>query len=114
MKWYNARAYWDKREYINARNSINGSSILTKLFRMQKGRCEYCSQSITDTQVRETTIHKHHLKPRSEGGDWKSGNLRLLHTECHRTLHGTYSRKEMASLISKGIDYLRLMKPATA
>ncbi len=108
----NAKEYWDKREYMNARDSVFESSNMSALFRRQKGKCEYCKQPITDEQVKDTTIQKHHMKPRSEGGDWKLGNLRLLHAECHRSLHELYSRKEMADLISKGIDYLRLMKPA--
>ena len=114
MRVYNADAsdYWDKREYVNARNSIYGSPNLTKLFTMQKGKCEYCKQPITDENVKEATIHKHHMKPRSEGGDWKLSNLRLLHADCHNQLHSMYSRKEMADYIDKGIDYLRLMRPA--
>ena len=62
----NAKEYWKEREYTNAKNSINGSLTLTKLFQAQQGRCEYCKQPITDIQVRDTAIHKHHLKPRSE------------------------------------------------
>ena len=108
----NAKEYWKEREYINAKNSINGSLTLTKLFQTQQGRCEYCKQPITNIQVRDTAIHKHHIKPRSEGGDWKLGNLRLLHADCHILLHSMYSRKEMAGYIDTGIDYLRLMKPA--
>jgi RNA-directed DNA polymerase len=112
MRVYDANAsdYWEKREYVNAKNSIYGSPNLTKLFCAQKGKCDYCGQSITDEQVRETTIHKHHMRPRSEGGNWKPSNLRLLHVECHKSLHSMYSRKEMVDYMNKGIDYLRLMK----
>ena len=108
----NAIKYWENREYTNAKNSINGSPTLTKLFKAQRGNCEYCKQPITATDVKGNTIHKHHMKPRSEGGDWKLSNLRLLHAECHTQLHSMYSRKEMAGFIDKGIDYLRLMKPS--
>ena len=106
----NARGYWENREYRNAKDSIYGSAILTQLFRRQKGKCSYCKQPITDKQVRDTAIEKHHLKPRSEGGNWKLGNLRLLHAECHHSIHTMYSRKEMADFINKGIDYLSLMR----
>ena len=108
----NTIKYWENREYTNAKNSINGSPTLTKLFKEQRGKCEYCKQPITETHVKDNTIHKHHMKPRSEGGDWKLSNLRLLHAECHTQLHSMYSRKEMSDFIDKGIDYLRLMKPA--
>jgi RNA-directed DNA polymerase len=107
----NAIEYWNNREHTNAKNSISGSPTLTKLFKAQKGKCEYCKQPITDSQVKETAIHKHHMKPRSEGGNWKLSNLRLLHTDCHKSLHSMFSRKQMDDFIDKGIDYLRLMKP---
>lgn len=111
---YNASAtqYWSNREYTNAKNSINGSPTLTKLFKAQKGKCEYCKQNITETDVKETAIHKHHMKPLCEGGNWKLSNLRLLHADCHKTIHSILSRKEMADFTDKGIDYLRLLKPA--
>ena len=106
----NAKGYWENREYRNAKDSIYGSATLTQLFRRQKGKCSYCEKPITDNQVRESAIEKHHLKPRSEGGTWKLGNLRLLHAECHNLIHNQYSRKEMADFINKGIDYLSLMR----
>ena len=108
----NAKEYWDRKEYLKAQDAIIGSVTLRKLHQGQKGKCSYCNCPITQEQVKATTIHQHHLKPRSEGGDWKLNNLRLLHTECHTTLHGLFSRKEMADFADKGIDYLRLMKPA--
>lgn len=107
----NAKEYWEEREYRNAQDSIYGSAVMTKLFRSQRGKCEHCGKSITDEQIKNTTIHKHHMKPRSEGGNWKLSNLRLLHKECHNSLHSMYSRKQMAGFMDNGIDYLRLMKP---
>ena len=81
-----------KREYVNARNSIYGSPNLMKLFKTQKGKCGYCKQPITEKHVKEATIHKYHMKPRSEGGDWKLSNLRLLHADCHTQLRSTCSQ----------------------
>ena len=108
----NAKEYWEKREYMNSLDSIQGAPIMTKLFRDQSGKCGYCKQPITESQVKNGGLSNHHMKPRSEGGDWKLRNLRLLHAECHNQLHDMYSRKEMADFIDKGIDYLRLLKPA--
>jgi RNA-directed DNA polymerase len=105
-------AYWEKRMYMNAKDSIFGSLRLTKLFRQQYGRCDYCSRDITSNHIKDGQIHQHHIKPRSIGGDWKLGNLTLLHSECHTELHGIYNRQEMADLTDKGINYVRLMKPA--
>ena len=84
---------------------------LTKLFKKQKGRCEWCNQPITDEQSQDSAFHTHNIRPRSEGGNNQLGNLRLVHVECHNSLHSQFSRKEMADLINKSIDYLRLMKP---
>ena len=97
----------DNREISKTRNKILQAPIMEKLFKSQKGRCAYCKQ-IFDGDLSAT--HKHHLRPRSEGGDWKLGNLRLLHSECHTSLHSLFSRKEMADLADKKIDYIRLMK----
>ena len=106
----NAIEYWRRREYMNTKNSIITEKSLMALFTKERGRCALCKQDITEDDIRGSNAHKHHMKPRSEGGTWKLSNLRLLHNECHIQLHGMYSRKEMADLIDKGIDYLRLMK----
>ena len=105
-----AKDYWEKREVLKVRNNIFGTQVLEGLFRKQKGRCEYCRQSFSQEDIQQSAIHKHHLKPRSEGGDWKLSNLRLLHTECHTSLHSLFSRKDMAKYMDLGIDYLRLRK----
>ena len=108
-----ATEYWEKRELSKTRDSIFGSVSLERLFKRQKGRCEFCRQPFNQEDIQESAIHKHHLKPKSEGGNWKLGNLRLLHSECHTSLHGLFSRKEMADLVDKKIDYVRLMKPSS-
>ena len=112
---YDAKAtlYWENREYKNAKNNIHGSKTLTMLFKAQLGKCAYCNQPLTATQIKDRAIHKHHLMPRSLGGNWKPSNLRILHSDCHTLLHGIYSRQEMARLVDNGIDYARLMKPKT-
>ena len=107
----NTIAYWEKRMYLNAKNSIIGSVTLTKLFRQQQGRCDYCNRHITSNHIQDGQLHRHHIKPRSLGGGWKLSNLTLLHSECHTELHGIYNRQEMADLADKGINYVRLMKP---
>jgi len=108
-----SKDYWDMREYQNAKDNILGSGVLSPLFGKQKGKCAYCKQLITKDEINNTEFHKHHMKPRSEGGDEKPNNLRLVHTLCHRDLHAMYTRKEMSEYIDSGIDYLRLMKGKT-
>lgn len=108
----NAKEYWEKREYLNAKDAIMGLGELIKTYREQKGKCAHCKKPITETQVKDHSIHTHHMKPRSQGGSRWLRNLRLLHSDCHNLLHGQLSRDKMADFINKGIDYLRLMKPA--
>ena len=108
-----ATEYWEKREVSKTKDSIYGSVALERLFKRQKGKCSYCRQLFNQEDIQESATDKHHLKPRSEGGNWKLGNLRLLHTECHTSLHSLFSRKEMADLVDKKIDYVRLMKPSS-
>ena len=105
--------YWEKREVSKTKDSIYGSVALERLFKRQKGRCVYCRKPFYQEDIQESATHKHHLKPRSEGGNWKLSNLRLLHSECHTSLHSLFSRKEMADLADKKIDYVRLMKPSS-
>jgi RNA-directed DNA polymerase len=107
-----SREYWELREYQNTKDSILGTGVLSALFGKQKGKCAYCKQPITKEAVNTLEFHKHHMKPRSEGGDEKSSNLRLLHTICHQDIHAIYTRKGMSEYTDNGIDYLRLMKPS--
>lgn len=103
----NSTEYWEKREILTVRGKIFQAPILEKLHQRQQGKCAYCKQVLGEDL---SDTHKHHMIPRSEGGDWKLGNLRLLHKECHASLHGQISRKDMARYESNGIDYLKILK----
>jgi RNA-directed DNA polymerase len=107
-----SKEYWELREYQNAKDSVLGSGVLSTLFGKQKGKCAYCKQPFTKDEINSVEFHKHHMKPRSNGGDERSSNLRLLHESCHQDLHAMYTRKEMGEYTDSGIDYLRLMKPS--
>ena len=85
--------YWRKREYLNAYDQIE-SVKKRKLFAKQKGKCPHCKGDILQEDIRRRETHIHHVKPRSEGGNDSHSNLRLLHAECHREIHGSnYERK---------------------
>ena len=105
--------YWKRREFTNAFNQIPSIKV-GRLYRKQKGICPFCNGSMADKQVNnansianDTSLHIHHILPRSMGGTDSHSNLRLLHVECHRELHATLSRSEMKSLTNKGIDYIQ-------
>ena len=101
--------YWHKREFMNALDSIYSYEFI-KLFRDQKGLCEYCKKEITKDDIQSYNIHKHHQKPQIEGGEKELSNLRLIHQDCHREIHSKLSRKEMVSYIDRGFDYLQFLR----
>jgi RNA-directed DNA polymerase len=106
-----AKEYWEHREKVKSIGSIfTESKLVKKLFIEQNGKCLYCKEPVTQDEVQSSNIHIHHMIPRSEGGDWKLSNLRLLHADCHTELHQNLSRQDMIKFMSNKIDYLRLMK----
>lgn len=98
--------YWKEREYTNAYKQIT-SVKMRNLYKRQKGLCIFCKEQITDKKIRDLEVHIHHMKPRSFKGNEGYSNLRLLHNECHRELHAKFTRKEMAELWEKDIDYIQ-------
>ena len=101
--------YWNRREYENAYAQIESVRI-SRLFRSQKGICPYCNGTITQDDISKREVHVHHMKPISQGGNERYSNLRLIHSECHKEIHATYSYKSMSELTDKGVDYLNTSK----
>lgn len=70
---------------------MDGSVIISKLCRKQKGRCAVCGEIFELTDKLEVD----HVKPLSEKGPkgHTLSNMRLLHFECHRIgIHGKGSK----------------------
>jgi 5-methylcytosine-specific restriction endonuclease McrA len=75
------------------------SDLKFKLFTDQKGVCLFCKKTISEKALlnRSTTIHIHHVVPRSlkksldiSDKNYESRrNLTLLHENCHLVLHKT-------------------------
>ena len=82
--------YWAKREYLNAFSQIE-SVRKGRLFKRQRGECPHCKGVITRDDIHEQGTHVHHVIPKSEDGTESYSNLRLVHTECHREIHGKKS-----------------------
>ncbi|NEO82453.1 group II intron reverse transcriptase/maturase [Moorena sp. SIO4G3] len=55
-----------------------------RLLKRQKGVCAHCGLTFKDGDIME----KHHIIPRSLGGNDTDGNLELLHLHCHDVKHG--------------------------
>jgi RNA-directed DNA polymerase len=96
------------REYWNGRTSNQMALYGTyrQLYDKQYGKCAYCEGRFTT----EDDLHLHHLKPLKFGGVNELINLRLIHHNCHTTIHGLFSLIEMNLYADKGIDYLTLLK----
>ncbi|MBD1871262.1 group II intron reverse transcriptase/maturase [Cyanobacteria bacterium FACHB-471] len=74
--------YWKKREEAKAKTLTPSSR---KLAQPQKHRCPVCGESLYNGE----SIHRHHLKPKSQGGKDTYRNLVLVHQCCHQQLHST-------------------------
>ena len=55
-----------------------------RLLKRQKGVCTHCGLTFRDGDLME----KHHIIPRSLGGNNSDKNLELLHLHCHDAKHG--------------------------
>lgn len=99
-----ARVYWQQRAYTNGLLSIYSIRV-EKLYKRQQGYCPLCRRPINGEQIRDNHLHIHHLNPEAKRGDHRLSNLRLLHDDCHSTLHRILSLEEMNRLTAHKIDY---------
>ena len=99
--------YWSKREYTNAFKQIT-SVRMRRLFQRQVGKCDLCRTPMSLKEIENSSLHIHHMNPRSLGGTESYSNLKLLHNDCHRDIHAELSRQTMnESVVKYGIDYIR-------
>ena len=76
-------SYFEKRLSLIMESDLKGKKRLLHLWRTQAGKCLKCGERIT----KESGWHVHHVLPKAQGGSDKSGNLVLLHPDCHRQVH---------------------------
>ncbi|MGI0499786.1 group II intron reverse transcriptase/maturase [Arthrospira platensis CENA650] len=67
--------YWATRKG----QAIDTPNRVAKLLKKQKGRCNWCGQFFTPSDL----IEVDHIVPRSQGGKDEYKNLQLLHRHCH-------------------------------
>jgi len=67
--------YWSTRRG----QDIEAPTRVAKLLKKQKGKCPYCGQYFTSSDLLEVD----HIIPRSQGGKDEYKNLQLLHAHCH-------------------------------
>jgi RNA-directed DNA polymerase len=76
------KEYWLKRQ---KRKIHDLPTKLKSLARSQKGLCAHCKTTLFNGEE----LHKHHYRPKSEGGTEEHTNLRLVHLFCHQQIHKT-------------------------
>jgi RNA-directed DNA polymerase len=74
------KEYWIKRQ---KRKIHDLPTKLKSLARTQKGLCVHCKTTLFNGEE----LHKHHYRPRSEGGTDEHANLQLVHFFCHQQIH---------------------------
>lgn len=67
--------YWATRRG----QAVGTPTRVAKLLKTQKGKCNWCGQYFTPTDLVEVD----HIVPRSQGGKDAYNNLQLLHRHCH-------------------------------
>ncbi|BAI94168.1 group II intron reverse transcriptase [Limnospira platensis] len=67
--------YWASRKG----RAIDTPNRVAKLLKKQKGRCTWCGQFFTPSDL----IEIDHIVPRSQGGKDDYKNIQLLHRHCH-------------------------------
>ncbi|MFO7092346.1 RNA-dependent DNA polymerase [Arthrospira platensis PCC 7345] len=67
--------YWATRKG----QAIDTPNRVAKLLKKQKGKCTWCGQFFTPSDI----IEIDHIVPRSQGGKDEYKNLQLLHRHCH-------------------------------
>ncbi|AMW30968.1 group II intron reverse transcriptase [Limnospira platensis] len=67
--------YWATRKG----QAIDTPNRVAKLLKKQKGKCTWCGQFFTPSDI----IEVDHTEPRSQGGKDEYKNLQLLHHHCH-------------------------------
>ena len=72
--------YWWSRQKVNAR-SLSESDL--NLAIAQDWYCPVCGMDLINGEE----LHRHHKKPKKEGGASGSSNRALVHLYCHQQIH---------------------------
>lgn len=87
-KW---ELYFEERESKAMQATLWGKT--KRLWAIQEGNCPVCKQQLRSNEE----WHVHHVEWRSEGGDDRITNLRLMHGCCHRQVHALYGSGELSA-----------------
>jgi RNA-directed DNA polymerase len=80
------RDYWWSRQRVNARH-LSRSDL--ELAIAQDWYCPLCGMDLINGEE----LHRHHKKPKGEGGADASHNRQLVHLYCHQQIHSGRSKR---------------------
>jgi len=72
--------YFEELKIKRGMEYFDFSTIYSKLYKRQRGRCPICSEVITFGDKLEID----HIQPLSKGGKDTLKNMRILHKTCHK------------------------------
>lgn len=88
----NLKEYWEKRKTKIGKNYFAKDSKLYRIADNQKWKCPICKQNLFNGELIET----HHVKEVKDGGKDEELNLAHVHQQCHRQIHGSRAKVQIA------------------
>ena len=82
--------YFEERQLVRIKENRLWTSKLKLIWERQKRRCPLCDNPFTDKD--DWVLH--HIIYRIKGGGDETGNLAMLHPNCHRQFHAKVDSKE--------------------
>lgn len=76
--------YWKDRNTTYGRHYYSPGTKLYQIAQRQKWQCSQCRQQLFNGE----RIHLHHVEAIHKGGTDQLDNLKLVHQQCHKQLHG--------------------------
>lgn len=76
-----------------------------RLIEGQKGKCVYCGLKF----LPEDNLEKHHLNPKSKGGNNSDKNMAIIHLHCHDQLH-SFKGKEYDERVERIRESINTLK----
>ena len=67
-------------------------NVRSYLMAREKGLCQFCGNGF-----KNQSVHAHHIKPKSKGGNNRVSNLAILHEKCHDKLHNNHLENQLKS-----------------
>lgn len=75
--------YFERRKTVKMKMKSKGRRLANRVIKAQQGKCPHCGEKITWKH----NWQLHLLKNLSNGGTFASGNLSILHDQCHRNVY---------------------------